>query len=387
MPEATGLRSSDVYYTPESVAKRVVDVTSIVPELILDPACGDGALLRQAMTRWPGATIVGLDIDHKQIAKNRVQQPSWRLGVVDLLSSRSRSASTHWREAASTIDLVLLNPPFSYRGGHTKEISYRNRLYRVSPALAFVALSLSRVRLGGELLALLPAGALDLEKDRELWAEIRDEWHVEVLDPLPRTTFSGTRTRAILVALRTRRAGRLVAAKQESRVEFHSCLEVVRGRVQVHRTRDWTGLSNGAPFVHTTDLAAMGSHASSETLAPEHLATPGPFLTLPRVGRVLERHVKIVEDLRGAVLSDCVFALRASDLSALREVQVLLIRELERLQSVYVGGCAPYLTIKRLVSFLDRRGYCCHRVTASGQPWSEESATAKSGCPAEAKHG
>lgn len=88
-------------------------------------------------------------------------------------------------------------------------------------------------------------------------------------------------------------------------------------------------------------------------------------MTVPRVGRVRRDHVKLIMSPHLVVLSDCVFALRATsdwDLTSLRE---MLLADLSALQAEYAGGCAPYLTIGRLTHFLALRGYCCHHVSTS----------------------
>lgn len=368
MPDRSTPRANrDAYYTPTSLAQAAVDAATIEPTIVMDAAVGDGALLRAASAKWPTARIVGLDVDHRQLRLTGERHPNWSLGRMDMFSPQSRAASTLWRSTAGEVDLMLLNPPFSYRGGRSISVRFDGEEYALTPASAFVALSLTRLTPNGELLALMPAGVLALERDDGFWSAVSSRWSVETRGRFASTAFRGTRTKSILVSVSPRRS-----ATTAEVVEFSprpsKCVELVRGRIPVHRLKQTGTGQQSAPFLHTKDLARLGDPVDTGLHAATSLATRGPFLTLPRVGRVRPEHIQLVTAPERVVLSDCVFALRTSSASELDALQALLLESVGALQLEYAGGCAPYLTIRRLIHFLARRGYCGHHVPASSLP-------------------
>lgn len=360
-------RLRDAFYTPDALANEVLAAATTTPRVVMDPAVGDGSLLRAAAATWPDVRILGLDLDRGQLARTRKSHPDWTLGQVDMFSERSRAASAVWRSASTSVDLMLLNPPFSYRGGQSRRVNYEGSSYSLTPASTFIAQALTRLAPGGELLALLPSGILSLERDADFWSDVSVSRTIETVTEFSSTAFSGTRTRSVLVAVRPR-AGAASAVVLDLPLRAHSCVELVRGRVPVHTLDHIEASAKSAPFLHTRDLEGLKKRVATTARASASLATPGPFLTLPRVGRVRSEHIKLVQSPRAVVLSDCVFALRAEDATGLVRLQSTLLESLADLQREYVGGCAPYLTIRRLQHFLGQRGYCCHHVSASASP-------------------
>lgn len=357
-------RMRDAFYTPDSLAKDVLTAAAITPSSVMDPAVGDGSLLRAATALWPRVRVVGLDVDSRQLARTRASHPGWSLGQVDMFSERSRAASALWRSTNAEMDLMLLNPPFSYRGGQSKQVTFDRSAYALTPASAFIAHALTRLAPDGELLALLPAGVLALERDAKFWSAVARHRTVETVAEFSSTAFSGTRTRSVLVAVRAQ-AAPLPAEIFDFRVRSHSCVELIRGRVPVHALGGLAASRASAPFLHTRDLTDLSNHVATTSRAPISLATKGPFVTVPRVGRARAEHIKVVRSPRAVVLSDCVFVLRSGDSADLASLHSTLLQNLAELQQEYVGGCAPYLTIRRLQRFLGQRGYCCHHVPAS----------------------
>lgn len=95
-------RAQGAFYTPAPLVEflvAVADGLGSAPRRILDPACGDGRVLAACRARWPGAELVGWDLDPGAVAATRA------LGIqaeqVDGLL-----------EGGGTFDLVIGNPPF-----------------------------------------------------------------------------------------------------------------------------------------------------------------------------------------------------------------------------------------------------------------------------------
>jgi hypothetical protein len=357
--------ATDAYYTPDYIASEMIAIASVDPRTVMDAAVGDGALLRAASRRWPSARFIGLDVDQRQLRRTKARHPQWSLGRLDMFSDRSRAASTVWQSSRNSVDLIVLNPPFSYRGGYSTPVVLGDSQFSLTPASAFVALSLSRLSPDGEVLALMPAGVLELERDAAFWASVSAQWDVDVRGNFSRNAFQGTRTKSVLVSVAPKSGPSLGQVVDFAR-EPHSCVELVRGRVPVHALAECPPGPTAAPFVHTRDLATLAEAATTRVHTSASLATVGPFLTLPRVGRVRPDHVKVVHAPREVVLSDCVFALRGASLTDLEALRLVVSSHIVDLQKEYVGGCAPYLTVRRLLAFLARHGYCGHHVPASG---------------------
>lgn len=359
--------SRDAYYTPDDIATEMLAMAGGEPRIVLDAAVGDGALLRAASRRWPSARYVGFDVDQQQLRRTKAKHPEWSIGRVDMFSERSRAASSAWRSMREAVDLIVLNPPFSYRGGYSIPVVFEGVRFPLTPASAFVALSLSRLSRRGQLLALMPAGVLENERDEGFWAALSSGCEVKILGSFSRNAFRGARTKSVLVSV-SPRSGPSLRQVVDFAPAHRSCVEIVRGRVPVHALAGRSSDATAAPFVHTRDLAGLTDAANTRVKTSASLATVGPFLTLPRVGRVLPDHVKVLKLPREIVLSDCVFALRAASPADLEVLRTVVASHIVELQEEYVGGCAPYLTVRRLLAFLARHGYCGHHVPASSPP-------------------
>jgi 16S rRNA (guanine1207-N2)-methyltransferase len=79
------------------------------PERIFDPGCGIGILGLAALSRWPGASAVLADVDHRAVACARRNASA--------LGLESRCEIPWWdavseRPPCDGCDLVLVNPPF-----------------------------------------------------------------------------------------------------------------------------------------------------------------------------------------------------------------------------------------------------------------------------------
>lgn len=265
------------------------------------------------------------------------------------------------------VDWVLLNPPFSYRGGPSNYVSLGEFSGRVSPPLAFVAMVLSDISPRAGVVAILPDGSLFGAKYQDFWAEIRSGYDVDVVADLSNTAFRGARAqcRVVRIGVKAGCAKSIAAELMPPAIRFQGCrcVEVIRGRVPRHM-----GMAIGPaeiPYLHTTDLVA-GEVQVTSAFGPSSHATSAPFVLVPRVGRP---QGKIAALLDGeVVLSDCLIALRPVS----EDPQVLvraITSDLAAFAALYVGTGAPYVTIDRLVKYLRERGInALVRGACSGPP-------------------
>lgn len=93
------------------------------PPRVIDPSCGDGALLLAARRLCPEAELYGLDINAEAIARARERVPDgrflvmpygldehgiFRLGTLELLACWPPAGPLH-----QSFDIVLTNPPYT----------------------------------------------------------------------------------------------------------------------------------------------------------------------------------------------------------------------------------------------------------------------------------
>nr|WP_231583702.1 SAM-dependent methyltransferase [Cellulomonas sp. A375-1] len=337
--------------------------------IVADFCAGEGALLEAAESWLPGVRIAGTDLDGRNVRVLRDRHRTWRVGKLDLLSMHSRRSSTIFR--AEFYDAVLLNPPFSYRGGAGRMVpDGEGGSRRVSPSVAFLDAAIPSIKPDGVVIALLPLNALESDRDR-WWHQRVDAPAIEVIDVLEPRKFPGVVARMAVVRVSRRVVATPVATAGTAReltekstaVARSVDVEIVRGRVPVHVARTW--VSGESRFIHTPDLR-RGVVLPQAVVGPAHLSSRGPLVLLPRVGRVTPEKVACWDGGESLILSDCVFGLRplrsGLELASLREA---IVSDSVSLAAAYQGSCAPYLTIARLNAILEEVGLVGSHVPAS----------------------
>jgi hypothetical protein len=349
----------DAIYTPQSVARALIDrLPQDLRGNVIDPAAGDGSLLRAAQERFSDTIQpIGIDVDVRAVAALRREQ-SWLVGQADSLNPRSRNASAAWRIARSSSSAVVMNPPFSTRGGAGALVSRGSFHGRVGPSVEFVDLVLRELQPKLGAWCILPEGALEAERHAEFWAAVRSEYSVETADRLSDSTFSGARVSSVIVVIRPRAlstdpSGTVLSPIRPKRLPHCSCVEVIRGRVPVHRLQELrNGAQQSVPFVHSTNLNWIRDAKRLE--APLHLATTGPLILISRVGAWRE---PVLMDIGKSVLSDCVIGLRPRDRSVLPTLFSYVRSNQSTIKDLYKGTGAKYVTLGRLSSKLQADGW------------------------------
>jgi hypothetical protein len=98
------------FFTPRALVERVVDaVARFVPSRgslrIIDPACGAGAFLSVAATRWPKAELMGLELNEVSAQLCRQRVPRAKVTVGDGLTAKLPDDGV--------FELWLGNPPYN----------------------------------------------------------------------------------------------------------------------------------------------------------------------------------------------------------------------------------------------------------------------------------
>ena len=370
---------NDRHYTPMWLADELSHLLPADINSVVDLSAGVGSLLEAACRRFGRLAVGAADLDSEAVRHLRKAHPDWKVSYTNSLVPKSYRASADFRQLSGSYDAALLNPPFSYRGGSRINLVCNGSTYKVTPATAFVAHAMNWVRPGGTIVAIVPKNVMDIRTDASVWGGWRSELQIDRVRELGRHTFQSARTTAMVVVLkksaRRRRGSRNLGAVSVPSVlpatlgQRCTCVEVVRGRVPVYRAKSFCGDADTA-FVHTTMLRE-GRLQLTKAMGPNELASVGPMILIPRVGKPSSQKV-VRNSLPLLVLSDCVFGLRTLDPRVRKVLHRALVDEFDDLAECYTGSCAPYLTVDRLVNWLKVRGFNASHVAPSSSPgWCE----------------
>ena len=347
----------DSYATPNSVALDLIrsGKRPRPAAVVADFAAGSGTLLSLADKRWDHINLLATDIDRRVVAGLRKRRPQWMIGCVDFLNRRSRIRSPYLREYEGCVDLILLNPPFSCRGGTRYSIEIAGNALMCSTAMAFVLLSVSYLRDGGELRAILPAGLLSSQKDSAARSYCTDNLMVEVARVYGRGTFQNCFPRTALVVIRKTPPSR----RRLESAAFSLCsdclgpVQILRGSIQMHAVRS-TDSRNSVPLIHTCNLLENSVAESNLRVKPNRRSiVGGPVVLLPRVGLPDKRKVCVVNPRVRLALSDCVFGLKCDSADMATKIGFRIREQWRRLEASFHGTGAPYLTVEKLAGTLN----------------------------------
>jgi predicted RNA methylase len=350
----------DKVYTPDTVGADVIAaVSKRSPETVADFAAGDGALLALAARRWPNASIVANDFDKSECARLRRQFPNWQVSSCDFLSAISVKRSHKLAALIGNFDLVLLNPPFSYRGWQSWRVDFRGADLSCTRAVAFVLRSLDMISSSGQVVAVLPRGCLSTKTDEAAWRAVEESFAVRVMNEYGKRTFSGYSPRTVLVQIRPRRRGPrpgVVQIPALPRVgdHFNMPVTIVRGWTQMY-TVEYRQDGELLALVHSTDLSGGTLCSYSGCVSGQH-SVRGPGVLMPRVGQPASSNLGILPSEHQVALSDCVIALLTATERDALALHRTLVDSWPIIEQAFGGTCARYITLDRLGSALRRCG-------------------------------
>lgn len=355
----------DCIYSPPELAAKMIskaeDGTS--PAIIADFTAGDGQLLKAAHEKWPQSSIVATDINKSSVALMRRTEPDWHVGLCDFLSITSRNRSGILPEIKGKVSLVLLNPPFSCRGNASVIVNFNGTEIRCGVALAFVLISITFLSSDGQLIAVLPAGCLQSQKDAEAWEAVRKICHVKVVGKNGHRTFFGWSPKTVIVRLKMRPAGN--KSRRRINISRNNGHQVRRPKIAVSVFRGKISMPelNGnkaketAPLVHSTELEKNGVNLSRRRVDAKLKSICGPAVLIQRVGRPDVSKILPYFDETPIILSDCVIALKCGTLDEARVVKTTMVENWEKIERMYGGTCARYITVDSLCELLHSFGF------------------------------
>lgn len=331
--------------------------------MIADFAAGSGELLKRARQKWPSASFLATDINKHIVSILRQQEMTWLVGRCDFLSQRSKKQCNVTSKTKGQVCVVLLNPPFSCRGGHRFTTTFKGSTIRCSLAVVFVFESLAFLRPSGQLVALLPAGCLTSEKDRDAWRTLNAHYEIETFGSNDRNTFDGCSAETVIVRVRNRKpksakkwlvAGRKSDSQTSTRKS--AGIKIFRGKVPMYLTNGASSATSW-PLIHSTELSKTKLDLSARRVEGAWESITGPAVFLPRVGRPYRHKIKLYLRKDPLVLSDCVIALQCETPEGARNLRSTLLNEWDTVKRQYRGTCAKYITLGTLSLILESLGF------------------------------
>jgi Methyltransferase small domain len=350
----------DAFFTPTDVAHFMADLRLGFPKVVADFTSGDGSLLSAARKRWPSCKLIATDINPASLRNVHTNLPGVKTGKCNFLSARSRASCRVLKNIRGKVSLILLNPPFSCRGGTKRSVLMANAPIDVSVALAFVLTAFEYLEPGGQLIALLPSGCLRSEKDARAWEILQGLGYVETVKTNGNSVFEHCRPATCIV-----RITRNSIATNKNKIENDNLatpqvagkiVELIRGRrpmfsVKLSRKR------GGIPFIHSTELSNAVANLSKRFVAPAMSDVYGPVVLIPRVGLPRRDKIALLTEPIAISLSDCVFAVRCATAQEATLLHMRIVLEWRRFCDLYSGTGAPYLTARRLTMWLVDQRY------------------------------
>lgn len=186
---------SGKFFTPQPVAAAM---TSLLPRspgaVVMDPTCGGGTFLLEAVKRWgPTAlTVIGNDIETTlvdltvlSLSMNAAEGHGYHVFYSNIYEDPPSDLGS-W---SGTVDFILANPPFSLP---IERLDSPTRLYSIgyrnSDAL-FLDRARSFLKPGGRLVCLLPHSIIANAEFERLRHAIEDDWELLGVIGMPEGVF------------------------------------------------------------------------------------------------------------------------------------------------------------------------------------------------------
>jgi len=341
---------TDQFFTPSNIATSlVIGLTTTPLKVVADFAIGDGSLLR-ALPFKPKKSI-GLDLDSSVINELQSSFPTWNLMNGNFLQpdKKTKEWLKNWE---SKVDLVLLNPPFSCKGGTYVMVKLEDEEVRCRTALAFVVNSLKYLKKNGILIAILPLSIMKSEADIRVLNFLKERWDIDFGTRLDRNSFVGCSPNSVVFTLAKKTINYSLTYKEESnKLDLGLNIKILRGSTQMHKTHK----SGRYPVIHSTNIRnGIFEKNDLKYVDTKTKYVIGTFLCIPRVGLPNKGKIVIVSVSDEYILSDCLYGIEASDYSGLQSMQDAILNNWQAFKALYDSTCAPYVTLKQLEIFFKR---------------------------------
>ena len=372
------------YATPLEIARVLARHAPRHISSILDPAVGEGVLLRPFIARLvaQSARIVCVDLDQQSLFEvagslgAKLDEQCDFVNADFLAWSSTRSA----KRRPPKFDCIVMNPPFSAQNASVafdvgKELGGGRLAERHLPIeTAFILRAVALLRPRGRLLAIVPGSVITASSTGWLRKCLQDIGAIHYVRELPRRTFAGVESRFYLLVFEkgAEKRGtwlcnhdldgrrRLMISGEEcdsdSRLDYgYHFARRAHGRLMETLTQQWvklgelvTILRGGEPSpadtagaVHTCDYSngfwrRSPRHRRSHQRRSYPTIEPGDVL-VKRVGRACSRTFGRCTGLFGMPCTDCVLVLKPVD----RRVSTKLLFAIRTLAGMQWGSALP----------------------------------------------
>jgi len=366
----------DDYYTPAALARDLIALSQQKrPARIADFSLGCGSLLAAAQTMWPNAKLYGVDLDPAAISEAQNLLPNLKAFKSDFLSDEVLAKT---KKLYGSIDLIVLNPPFTCRGASFETTVFEGSSVKCSKAMAFILQSCRYMKSSGELLAIIPRSCLFSQKDRDARDAISKSHALEDLGTYQSPGFQRASVSVHLIRITK------APSKETEPKSFRSNVEKInpshdynllfmRGNHPVSK-----GIVNacGPSLIHTTDLFNSEISISRRRAVSHTRMVSGPVLMLPRVARPNLGKIAVGTFVKPVVPSDCIICVKTDPLGYEVHLQEQFKVFWSVLKNSYSGTCASYLTMEAFEHFASTLGFKA-RLDNDSELWNPVGASAK----------
>ena len=342
----------DAFYTPAGLARRLLSFAIEIPQTTIDFCVGDGGLLAAAEQRFPGTTCYGVDISEEVITELKLRQPAWNLAHCDFKDEEVLTKIPFLN--GRRFDLIVLNPPFTCRGGSINKVFIGEDEYHVSTAMSFLVGALPYLSDKGSIYAILPITCVYSEKDRRCWQYLRDNYHACVLTEVHKASFRGRCTPNIVIVY----LGREPYPIEDNCLTFgvsevgFKLKGIKRGRLSVCEMKQVKEGCNRLPYIHTTNMRGGEIVDVCYTKKGVKESVKGYGLLIPRVCNPNVEKL-VVYGGEECILSDCVVMLQTHSMQQAERLRCYLVAHWDEFKKIYVGTGARYVTMERLRKYFN----------------------------------
>lgn len=337
----------DKFYTPHSVARLMVSFSKLDnPMYIADFASGDGILLYYAFQRWPNASFYANDISSEALSAMKNHNFTYKVENIDFLSNDLREKSPIMQFLKKKSDLILLNPPYSFRG-QFKFLFKGNYHFNCPRSLAFVLIATEFLADHGELIALLPSGAIYGVRGRETLDYFQTNFSFEVLETFSNKTFNLCSAKTVIVKFSRRDQEKI---KLNANKNENTQYEIIRGNMPMYRVVEKEKSKHR--IIHSTSIQryiVKPLRVDKNDLARKIL---GHNVLIQRVGNIKKHKIVHFHTAKKVMLSDCVIAIPTRSKKESEFIINYVHDNWDRFLEMYTGTCAKHLAIQDLKSFL-----------------------------------
>lgn len=341
----------DSHYTPDTLADKLlsfIDLENV--NTIADFCVGNGALLKSAQRIKQSALFFGSDISKSAISQLKKLHPAWQLSICDFINQKSRNSAGIFKQNADGFDLVLLNPPFSCKGGTSYTVNFEDKDYNVSTSMYFVVESLKYLSSDGILLAILPNSVAYSQKDRFIWEKLVSDYKLNILEQPLINLFENCSPNVILVSINTNQTKTIYNSPVRLSHDFNG-VSLFRGKISMNTLNG--SCPEGDLLIHSTNLR-INSLVNLGYKTKSNLSKiVGPAVLVPRVGLPNPQKVCMIKSGESFVLSDCVIGIKTNSNQDAKKLMELILSNWDRFKDLYKGTGAKYTTLERLGLFLN----------------------------------